>query len=483
MQWDWAKSEIEFIKFYHGGFGAWLRAKKQEKPIASIEITQSIPVLLYHGVIDDSDWEPDEVNISFANFKKHMFALKKAGYETITLNDYIAFSKGEKDLPEKSFLLTFDDGRKDSFFGADPVLRTVDYTAVMYVITGRSLDISDQKSPFHLSKLELEKMIESSRWQIGSHTQNGHGDIIIGPDGEKGHFMSNLMWKEEDKRFETKKEYIERIEQDLKNSKSEIKNVLGVKGISFAYPFGDFGQASENFPASREILPKLVDPIFPLSFRQAGNNQYPINYSEGPSLSKRINIDSNISAKDLLAILESNEEKPLDDKIYYIKDTDWQKSWGDIEAIDNALFVGNSEWEDSAMTFLGGSYLWKNYEVQASASVIKGNNFSISTRFKDENNYASCEYSDTRAVLFQRSDGIEKPFIEKDLFTNIVGRKTDVSMRAQNNWAGCYLDGNLIVSGNLDNNLDHGGLGFKVWDSTGKGVIIKLENLIIKKLP
>ena len=79
---------------------------------------KSVPVLLYHGVVDKSDG----ANILPEDFKNQMFVLKKAGWQTITLDDFYAFMRGEKQVPDKSFLLTFEDGRKDSHYPVDPLL-------------------------------------------------------------------------------------------------------------------------------------------------------------------------------------------------------------------------------------------------------------------------------------------------------------------------------------------------------------------------
>ena len=71
---------------------------------------RSIPVLLYHGIIiGDSNStikSPDGINIPLNEFEEQMFALKKAGYQTVSMEDFQAFMRGEKQLPEKSFLLT-----------------------------------------------------------------------------------------------------------------------------------------------------------------------------------------------------------------------------------------------------------------------------------------------------------------------------------------------------------------------------------------
>ncbi len=71
----------------------------------------SVPVLLYHGIVPESD----RFSITEEVFKDQMFALKKAGYSTITLNEFYGFIHEGKSLPDKSFLLTFDDGRLDSY--------------------------------------------------------------------------------------------------------------------------------------------------------------------------------------------------------------------------------------------------------------------------------------------------------------------------------------------------------------------------------
>ncbi len=142
---------------------------------------KSIPILLYHGVINESD----KSNISVENFKNHMFALKKAGYHTITLQEYYDFIFLGKEIPEKSFLLTFDDGRKDSYYPVDPILENCNYNAVMFVI-GENLALN---SNYYLSKIELKRMINSGRWEVQSHTKEGQEIIEISKDKKKGHFF------------------------------------------------------------------------------------------------------------------------------------------------------------------------------------------------------------------------------------------------------------------------------------------------------
>ena len=109
--------------------------------------TESVPVLLYHGIIgpDDSDGS----NITIDNFIKQMTLLKENGYHTVSMEQYREFIMEGKTLPEKSFLLTFDDSRKDSYYPVQPILDMLDYRATMFTITGLSYP---EGSRFYLSQ-------------------------------------------------------------------------------------------------------------------------------------------------------------------------------------------------------------------------------------------------------------------------------------------------------------------------------------------
>jgi len=229
MQWDYLKMELALAKSNYSGMSNLLFSNKESGNLGEDEYkeAESVPVLLYHGVIESKKWEPDEVNIRVKDFRDQMLTLKKAGWKTVKLEDYLAFVRGEKKLPHRSFLLTFDDGRVDSYYPVDPILRALDYTAVMHVITNRSFSSGSKQETFHLSKEELKKMLDSNRWQMASHGRDDHDLIPIGPNGQKGHFLSNKMWIEEEKRLESQAEYKKRIYQDLLASKKDnIHNIL-----------------------------------------------------------------------------------------------------------------------------------------------------------------------------------------------------------------------------------------------------------------
>jgi hypothetical protein len=119
-----------------------VRLSAQERAIWTPlpETRAAIPVLLYHGIGDRSDFDSDAdalYGVTQPNFAKQMALLHAAGYDTITLEQFRAYLAGEPvALPAHPLLLTFDDSLANSFDGADAVLRQLGWTAVMFVDVG-----------------------------------------------------------------------------------------------------------------------------------------------------------------------------------------------------------------------------------------------------------------------------------------------------------------------------------------------------------
>jgi hypothetical protein len=80
------------------GFSPPVASSQALAPTATT--AQSIPVLLYHGILPASTGA-DVTSID--TFKQQMFALKSAGWQTVSIEDFVAAMKGEKTLPPKSF--------------------------------------------------------------------------------------------------------------------------------------------------------------------------------------------------------------------------------------------------------------------------------------------------------------------------------------------------------------------------------------------
>jgi peptidoglycan/xylan/chitin deacetylase (PgdA/CDA1 family) len=434
---------------------------------------KSIPVLLYHGIIN----EPDGANILLNNFKEQMFFLKNQGWQTVTLKDYYAFMKGEKELPDKSFLLTFDDGRKDSYYPADPILKAIDYNAVIFLITD---SFYIKGSNYYLSPKEINQMIDSGRWEAQPHTSGGHGFVEIDEKGGKGHFYSNKIWLKDFNRLETDQEYEDRIKNDFIKAKDEIAKNFGVNVIGFAFPFGDFGQESINYEGSKNVLSDQAKQIYPLAFYQIWiGSDYTFNYPENDNfLAKRINVKPGWTADDLLAVLEKGQNKNLSYADNFNSDKGWFRNWGKMEINNNELILSTAS-TTGASVFLDGTYLWKNYNFNAKVNFTKGKTFSFIALYHDSDNYISCNYNEDGIIIREKVDGKEDRVVGWNTKSmNFKGKDIDVGISTFGNNAKCFIGDQLIVNTDfIDARLTNGGIGFKVWDPE-----INNSELIIKEV-
>jgi hypothetical protein len=201
-----------------------------------------VPILMYHGVAEEfasSGDEAEGINMSIDKFVDQMETLKRNGYETISLYDYLDFRSGTFQLPAKPVIITFDDGRKDSYYNTDDVLKDLGFKATMFVITGAA---PEKNGDFFLNWQELRAMRDSGRWDI-----EAHGHLSHDPVGE-GFFLVTKMDGESDE------EYVHRVEEDYSNCVNSLKEHLGIDPAFYSIPFCDYGIAS-----SRSIYSEASD--------------------------------------------------------------------------------------------------------------------------------------------------------------------------------------------------------------------------------
>lgn len=121
-----------------------------------------VSILGYH---DFSESLPETaMRIRTSKFRKQMEAIKQLGLTVITLDDYLAWKRGEKSLPERCVLLTLDDGWKSVYTDAFPILKEFGYPFSLYLYKnyvdggGKALTTS-----------MIQEMIKSGA-SIGSHS-------------------------------------------------------------------------------------------------------------------------------------------------------------------------------------------------------------------------------------------------------------------------------------------------------------------------
>ena len=102
-----------------------------------------LPILLYHQTPD--------------SFEDQLKLLKKLGYQSLTeeeFNDFI----NHKTLPANRVLITFDDGLKDNYDQAYPLLKKYGFKAIFFVI-GDQIGAEGRMSSEELKELDREGFI------------------------------------------------------------------------------------------------------------------------------------------------------------------------------------------------------------------------------------------------------------------------------------------------------------------------------------
>ena len=101
-------------------------------------INSELAILLYHGVTDFKSQGIENYSkkhISVNTFMSQTKYLKK-NCNTISIEDYIAFRENGESLPPKTVIITFDDGFKNNYTTAAPILDELGLPAVFYVCSG-----------------------------------------------------------------------------------------------------------------------------------------------------------------------------------------------------------------------------------------------------------------------------------------------------------------------------------------------------------
>lgn len=163
--------------------------------------TVRVPVLNYH-CIDNNIFGVKDMFVSVENFEKQMKFLKSKGYNTITFEDLGRIGSIKLKRP---IMITFDDGYKDNYTNAYPILKKYKLRATIFLITS----MLGRKN--YLNAEELHKMADVM--DIESHTVHHK-------------YLTRLTDEE--------------IEYEVKNSQAYLEKLLNKNITALAYPYGSY---------------------------------------------------------------------------------------------------------------------------------------------------------------------------------------------------------------------------------------------------
>jgi peptidoglycan/xylan/chitin deacetylase (PgdA/CDA1 family) len=173
-----------------------------------------VPVLMYHhvGNVDEENLKPDAValdlTVSPGDFESQVKYFKDLGYESITVQQlYNSLVNGTK-LPAKPIVFSFDDGYKDVFTNAVPILRKYGYSGSFAIAT----ELLGRPS---YAVWDDVLAAQSAGEEIISHTEN-HLDL------------SSTKYSDDD------------LRREIDGSKKILEEKLGHSVDFFVFPYGKY---------------------------------------------------------------------------------------------------------------------------------------------------------------------------------------------------------------------------------------------------
>jgi peptidoglycan/xylan/chitin deacetylase (PgdA/CDA1 family) len=132
--------------------------------------TAQVPILMYHYLSvppPGADIYRQDLSVSPDLFASHLDAIQQAGYTAISLYVLLDHLTHGAPLPEKPVVLTFDDGYRDNYTNAFPILRERGITATFFIVT----DFINDERPEYLT-WEMVREMYAGGMSIEGHGRN-----------------------------------------------------------------------------------------------------------------------------------------------------------------------------------------------------------------------------------------------------------------------------------------------------------------------
>ena len=184
-----------------------------------------VPVLLYHKI----DFPTEDVKIRGAftapqKFARQISYLKKKDLEFYTASELVKSFLKNGEFPPKAISLTFDDGWKDNYLNAFPIMKKLGVKATIFLVPaciGQNTDRVTAEGEGRREHLSESEILEMSHGGIEfcSHSMN--------------HKLFNQISPEE-------------IEFEVTESKKFIENLTQKECSVFAYPAGFYTESAKE---------------------------------------------------------------------------------------------------------------------------------------------------------------------------------------------------------------------------------------------
>ncbi len=194
----------------------------EEEPDDGVRVS----VLGYH---DFSETAPETaMRIRTSKFRKQMETIRQLGISVVSLEDFSEWKRGGRKIPDKSIVITLDDGWKSVYTDAFPILKEFGYPYTLYLY--KNYVDGGGKA---LTTAMIEEMIRSGA-TIGSHSVSHPYPLTVKSHRKKGPDAYDAY-----------------LRKEMGESKRFLESKFKVKAATYSYPGGFFTE--EMLPLAKEF--------------------------------------------------------------------------------------------------------------------------------------------------------------------------------------------------------------------------------------
>src|SRR5438046_7782363 len=201
---------------------------KKTKPV--VDQTAQVIIFCYHRLVDKVRYPGTE--ITPAAFEGQMKELKDRGITVIGMQDLLAWKRGEKNIPPRCAVITFDDGWKSQYEVAWPMMKKFGYPFTMFIYTegvrGGTLGGGEAITWEQLADLRDNGVDIEAHTATHQDLREGHTVLVIEPGGKRS------------KKKLTGADYEKWMQNEVVGAKELLEQRLGIKVNCFAVPFGNY---------------------------------------------------------------------------------------------------------------------------------------------------------------------------------------------------------------------------------------------------
>ena len=203
---------------------------KIKKPV--VDQTAQVLIFCYHRLVDKIRYPGTE--ITPAAFEAEMKELKDKGITVISMQDLLAWKRGEKNIPPRCAVITFDDGWKSQYEVAWPILKKYGYPVTLFLYTegvrGGSLGGGEAITWEQLADMRDNGVDIQAHSATHQDLREGHTVMVIEPGGKRS------------KKKLTGADYEKWVQNEVVGCKELLEQRLGIKVNCYAVPFGNYNE-------------------------------------------------------------------------------------------------------------------------------------------------------------------------------------------------------------------------------------------------